>query len=303
MIDILKEYIKSYLVLNEDKARSRSKKYGDAKVAIDKINEYYVAQNNALKKKRRKNPRFFDVINSASQGNKDTDAQINVLNDPMIDPNIVWNFEVKSFSTNDKFSIEITNPSSDLRKIVLSPGVSVGSKADKAKQIQDKISSDTAAKDWAERQLQLPGPSVYTGKVMLSGKGPPRGLSMSKGEIGDWTRIRALGGRGNKRDFYTVSNYDLKNIEKDMYYTDELEEAIGDQFLNKGDDVLIIMGKDRSLRCFSLSEDAKNLLGFPSFYANGANLVPESTRLTSFGEGGRFAVIVQLDPESGLVIP
>lgn len=295
MIDILKEYIKNYLVLNEDKAQTRSGRSKDALLAIKKINSYY--RGNPETKGRR-----LKTVSSASQGTKDTDVEVQLIGHPDVDPNFVWNFEVKSFGSNDEFSIEITNPASLVRQIVLKKDSKLGGKEDRGEQLKLKISSKKSAINWAEKALGSPEASFWRGKLIIPGDSKPRGLSVVSGDVGDWSRLRAIGGSGTPRDFYTISNYDIKEEEKEMFYTDELEKAIKDQFRQKNDEVLVIMGDDGSARCFSLTSAAQKTFGFPRFYMRGDTLLPESTRLSSFGGGGRITAIVKVKPGRGLVI-
>jgi len=291
MVDTLKEYIRSYLFLSEDKAQTRSERFEDSHFAIKKINSYL----------REKGQRLV-TLRAAGKGQKDSDAQVNLIGHPSVDPEFVWNFEVKSFKSNDKFSIEITNPSSLVRQIVLRPDSEIGSKKDKEKQLRAKIASSTEAIDWAETALKSPKSSSWGGSILIPGDPEPRDLSVTKGEIGDWGRLRSIGGSGTARDFYTVSNYDLKQSQNEIFYTDELEKAIKDQFREKNDHVLVIMGSDDSVRCFSLSDLAQRAFGFPRFYTGGETLVPETAKLSSFGGGGRITTIVQVKQGRGLVI-
>lgn len=295
MIEILKEYIKSYLVLNEDKAQTRSGRSEDARLAIKKINSYY--RGNQEKKGQRLKP-----VSWASQGTKDTDVEVQLIGHPDVDPDFIWNFEVKSFGENDKFSIEISNPSSLVRQIVLKPDSGIGSKESMEKQYREKLASAPAAIRWVEDNLQSPDAATRRRRIIIPGSDEPRGLYLKKGEIGDWGRLKAIGDSGKPRVFYTVSNYDLKQSEKEMFYTDELEKAIKNQFRQKNDHVLIIRGSDGSVRCFSLTKLAQKVFNFPMFYTGGSTLEPETARLSSFGGEGRITAIVQVKPGRGFVI-
>lgn len=297
MSEILKEYIRRYLSINEDKAHTRSKKSEDASFVIQKINSYLSEKSEKSKNKQR-----LEEFGSASQGKKDTDIQAKLIGHPGVDPDFLWNFEIKSFGSNDKFSIEITNPSSLVRKIVLKANSQIGSKEDREKQMKLKLASSKEAIGWVEDNLRSPKASTWGGSILIPGDPEPRDLKLIKGEIGDWGRLRSVGGSGTARDFYTVSNYDLKQSENEMYYTDELEKAIEEQFVEKKDHVLVIMGSDGSIRCFGLTDEAKKVFGFPKFYDSGNTLEPESAKLSSFGGGGRITTIVRVKQGSGRVI-
>lgn len=301
MSEILKEYIRGYLVnLSEDKAKKRKAKSSDAELVVDKLNDYFEAQDLVL-----------EIVGMASQGSQSSDLKIKIF--PLHDGRPVfvsdeqskpWIFEIKSFGADTDFTIEMTNPESFVRKAVLKRGSTVGSKQEVEDQLRDKISTNPRAVRWAEAALQSPFASVWKGSVIIRGDDEPRILKVVSGDVGDWSRLQAAGGSGKFRSFYTVSNPILKTAEKKMYYTDKLEEAIQSEFVKKGDDVLILRGESGRIRCFSLSPRAISYFDeFPEFYSGGNTIVPESAKVTSFGGGGRIGIKVKVEESSGFVIP
>ena len=301
MSQIIREYVKSYLsLIQEDRASTRSARALDADTVLYKLEAYFSSKGKKL-----------EQISKAKQGSKGTDLEVRItsLRSPAGQAaKDSWAFEVKSFSSDTELRVEMTNPNSEIRKVVLRDDMPLSSEKNVKDQLEAKLSSNLKAIVWASEALKSTDASFWSGSVVIPGDKDPRTLKVTAGEVGDWGRLRAAGLRpsgkiGQYRSFYTTSNVNLKTLEKDFYDTAALELAIQNEFTQKGDEVLVLYGgATNTLRCFSLSDEAEAAFGFPMFNSGGNTIKQESTSVTSFGGAGRIGIVCEVEEDSGTLI-
>lgn len=297
MSSLLKKYIKECLDLREAKgAAARGARSTDAYVVLDILNKHFM-KSEGMK---------FLIAGSAKTGSTSADLEVAFVSRttneiPEGDSVKLWHFEVKSFGRNDIFKIEMTNPQSLVRKTVLRQDAKIGTPADVESQLRKKISAAPEAVAWVVDALKSPQPSRWAGTVLIHGDPDERSLSITSGTPGDWSRLRAIGGSGTPRDIFTISNVAVRAAEREAYDTDELEEAIQQDFVSKGDEVLLLFGQG-AVRCFSLTEAAQDAFGFPMFSSLGNTIKPQTAFASSFGGGGRIGTTVEINEDAGLLV-
>ncbi|NDD59070.1 MAG: hypothetical protein EBZ47_07480 [Chlamydiae bacterium] len=276
---LLREYLKIFLT---EKGIARASTSGKAIIAFKILRKYLkgIGRSISLKEK-------------APPGSNKTDLKVALDGDDEI-----FGLEVKSFNSIDSFKIEMTADSA-VRKAVLKRGSTLGTSQDVMVQMigEDgeggKLKDSLKAREWAKMAVQQPEESIWRGTIVVPGSAGRRQLKMLKGEIGDWTRIRARSVNPNKfgnwRDIYSVPNEQLALSSFKKISPKSLASAIIKDFTSKGDDVLILHA-GKKLRCYSLTQRGFDSFGFPMFSEK--DIINSST--TSFGGGGRISVIVQV---------
>ena len=280
---LLREYLK---ILLTEKGIARASTSGKAIIAFKILRNYLKGIGRSISLKGKAPP-----------GSNKTDLKV-VLDDE------IFGLEVKSFNNIDSFKVEMTDGSA-VRKAALKPGSALGTSQDVMVQMigvdgeEGKLKKSPKAREWAKMAVQQPEESIWRGTIVIPGSVGRRQLKMLKGEIGDWTRIRARSVNPNKfgawRDIYSVPNEQLALSSIKKISPARLASAIIKDFTSKGDDVLILHA-GKKLRCYSLTQRGFDSFGFPMF----SEEFIENSSTTSFGGGGRISVIVQVT--GGLVI-
>lgn len=296
---LLREWVR--LLINEMGSSNRKSRAGDWSLAVDKLSSYLEKLGYS-----------FEVTSAAKSGSTAADVT-GVLKDE--GGNVIpssagdeWHLEVKSFGRDDLFKIEMTNPSSSVRKAVLSTDASLGTKEDIEQQIRKKLSSNQELIMWIEDSLKSPNARKWEGSLVIPGSKDERGIYIISAdqdnfEENDWDRVRAVGGSGKPRPIYTVPNALVRAAEKEAYYTDEVEEAIQEDFASKGDQILLLCGPGcSSVRCFSLVPEAEAVFMFPQFASGGETIKVGSSYGGSFGGGGRIGLTININDFAGVKI-